>query len=152
VIVQDEWSRVTMQEVRARIQRCPGDADSWLKSGGKPIRSECGDENEELSIMRVFWAFSADFAPSHIPPPPVNPAGPGLAEEDCDPDPAPEVGVDFPTDSVAPKIPTTLAIYDPIANVVTSLNVSSPEDPDNVSTSVVGYDFDRVTPRLNVVT
>jgi hypothetical protein len=39
-ILQDEWSKITMQEVRARIKEMPGRCKLLVKTGGKPIKSK----------------------------------------------------------------------------------------------------------------
>jgi hypothetical protein len=38
-IIQYEWSRITMKEVRARISEMPGRCKLLVNSGGGPIRS-----------------------------------------------------------------------------------------------------------------
>lgn len=38
-IIQEEWSRITLQEVRARIVEMPGRCQELVKSGGGPIKS-----------------------------------------------------------------------------------------------------------------
>ncbi len=63
----------------------------------------------------------------------MNPAGAAVAV--CVPVPVPVVVLGFPA-----PIPITLKITLPNGNVVTSLNVSSPEGPEVVSTSVVMYE------------
>jgi hypothetical protein len=39
-ILQDEWSKITMEEVRARILEMPQRCQDLIKSGGKAIKSE----------------------------------------------------------------------------------------------------------------
>jgi hypothetical protein len=39
-VLQDEWSKITMQEVRARISEMPQRCQDLIKSGGGPIKSE----------------------------------------------------------------------------------------------------------------
>jgi hypothetical protein len=38
-ILQDEWSKITMEEVRARIAEMPQRCQDLIKSGGGPIKS-----------------------------------------------------------------------------------------------------------------
>jgi hypothetical protein len=39
-VIQDEWSKITMEEVRARIMEMPARCKKVIASGGKPIRSD----------------------------------------------------------------------------------------------------------------
>ncbi len=39
-ILQDEWSKITIEEVRARISEMPQRCQDLIKSGGKAIKSE----------------------------------------------------------------------------------------------------------------
>lgn len=39
-VIQDEWSKITMQEVRARIAEMPGRCKRLVDTGGNPIRSD----------------------------------------------------------------------------------------------------------------
>jgi len=39
-VLQDEWSKITMQEIRARISEMPQRCQDLIKSGGGPIKSE----------------------------------------------------------------------------------------------------------------
>ena len=39
-VLQDEWSKITMQEVRARIAEMPRRCQLFVETGGKPIKSE----------------------------------------------------------------------------------------------------------------
>jgi hypothetical protein len=39
-ICQEEWSKITMEEVRARIAEMPARCHSLVKTGGKPIKSD----------------------------------------------------------------------------------------------------------------
>ena len=39
MILQEEWSKITMQEVRARILEMPARCKSLIKTGGGPIKS-----------------------------------------------------------------------------------------------------------------
>lgn len=39
-ILQEEWSRITMQEVRRRILEMPERCATLVKTGGKPIKSK----------------------------------------------------------------------------------------------------------------
>ena len=38
-VIQEEWSRITMDEVRRRISEMPARCQSLVESGGKPIKS-----------------------------------------------------------------------------------------------------------------
>jgi hypothetical protein len=38
-VLQDEWSKITMQEVRKRISDMPNRCKSLVESGGKPIKT-----------------------------------------------------------------------------------------------------------------
>ena len=38
--LQEEWSKVTMQEIRARIAEMPERCEMLVNSGGKPIKSK----------------------------------------------------------------------------------------------------------------
>ena len=38
-ILQEEWAKITMDEVRARISEMPERCKSLYKTGGKPIKS-----------------------------------------------------------------------------------------------------------------
>jgi hypothetical protein len=38
-VLQDEWSKITMQEVRTRISEMPQRCQDLIKSGGGPIKS-----------------------------------------------------------------------------------------------------------------
>jgi hypothetical protein len=69
---------------------------------------------------------------------PVNAAGPELVV--AEPEANPGASVEVVVGLLPPVMPITLKIYDPRANVVTSLSVSSPEGPEVVSTIVVVYD------------
>ena len=39
-ILQEEWSRITLEEVRARISEMPQRCKQLIQTGGKPIKSE----------------------------------------------------------------------------------------------------------------
>jgi hypothetical protein len=39
-MLQEEWDRVTMEEIRARIREMPGRCKSLAKTGGLPIKSD----------------------------------------------------------------------------------------------------------------
>ena len=39
-VLQDEWSKITMQEVRKRIAEMPQRCQDLIKSGGGPIKSK----------------------------------------------------------------------------------------------------------------
>jgi len=39
-VLQDEWSKIIMQEIRARISEMPQRCQDLIKSGGGPIKSE----------------------------------------------------------------------------------------------------------------
>jgi hypothetical protein len=39
-VLQDEWSKITMEEVRARIREMPARCKQVITSGGKPIKSD----------------------------------------------------------------------------------------------------------------
>ena len=38
-VLQDEWSKITMQEIRARILEMPGRCKSLVETSGAPIKS-----------------------------------------------------------------------------------------------------------------
>lgn len=39
-VIQDEWRKVTQQEIQRRIMEMPGRCQKLIKSGGKPIKSD----------------------------------------------------------------------------------------------------------------
>jgi hypothetical protein len=39
-LLQEEWSKVTMEEVRARIMEMPERCEKLIKSGGGPVKSK----------------------------------------------------------------------------------------------------------------
>jgi hypothetical protein len=38
-VLQDEWSKIIIQEIRTRISEMPGRCKSLVKTGGAPIKS-----------------------------------------------------------------------------------------------------------------
>ncbi len=54
-IILEEWDRITMEEIRARISEMPWRCEQLVEFGGKPIKSELWWFFDVYSQIQCFW-------------------------------------------------------------------------------------------------